>query len=189
MENYTLSDLATATGGNGFGGSSWILIILFALIFGWGGNGYGRTGDYGQFATAASQQEILFGQQFQNLDNKLDRLGNGLADLGFNINNSVKDGNYAAQTAIKDCCCTTQRNTDALRYDMAQMFANSNAQHTAEIQSVKDMIAQNKIETLQGKINQLELQNALCGVIRYPNQMVYAQNGSPFCNYNNCNAL
>lgn len=190
MENYTLSDLATATGGNGFGGNSlWVLIILFAMIFGWGGN-YGNRGDYGQFATSASQQEILFGQQFQNLDNKIDRIGNGIADATFAVNNAVKDGNYATQTAIKDCCCTTQRNIDSVRFDMSNYACDIKANDTANTQKILDAIAQNKIETLQGRINQLELQNALCGVIRYPNQMVYAQNSSPFCNCNNvCNAL
>lgn len=191
MENYTLSDLAQVTNGNGFGGNSaWILIILFALIFGWGGNGYGNRGDYGQFATSASQQEILFGQQFQNLDNKIDRLGNGIADATFAVNNAVKDGNYATQTAIKDCCCTTQRNIDSVRFDMSNYACDIKANDTANTQKILDAIAQNKIETLQGRINQLELQNALCGVIRYPNQMVYAQASSPFCNCNNgCNAL
>ena len=43
-EGYSLSDIAAVNGGNGmFGGnSSWVLIILFALIFGWGANGFGR---------------------------------------------------------------------------------------------------------------------------------------------------
>lgn len=188
---YSLSDISAVTGGmNGLGGGNSLvtLLLLFALISGGGAFGWGNRGDYGQYATAASQQEILFGQQFQNIDNKLDRgftsLGNGIADATFALNNSIKDGNYATQTAIKDCCCTTQRNTDALRYDMAQMFANSNAQHTAEIQSVKDILAQNKIETLQGRINQLELQSAMCGVVRYPNSMTYDAGTSPFCNCN-----
>lgn len=179
--------------------SSWVMIILFALIFGWGGNGIGANrsaSDYGQFATAASQQEILFGQQFQGLDNKIDRIGNGIADATFALNNSVKDGNAmvagrvvdegrALQMQLADYNCNTQRNTDALRYDMAQMFANTNAQHTAEIQAVKDMIKDSKIETLQGRINQLELQSAMCGVVRYPNGMTYDAGRSPFCNCGN----
>ena len=42
------------------------------------GAGYRNNGDYGQYATAASQQQILFGQQFQNLYDKIDRTSNGL---------------------------------------------------------------------------------------------------------------
>jgi hypothetical protein len=38
--NYSLSDIAAVNDrDNGFGGNAWVLIILFALIFGFGGNG------------------------------------------------------------------------------------------------------------------------------------------------------
>ena len=168
MDNgYSLSDIAAVSNENGFGGgNAWILILLFAMIFGGGGFGFGGRGDYGTYATAASQQEILFGQQFQNLDNKMDRLGNGIADATFAVNNSVKDGNYATQTAIKDCCCTTQRNTDALRYDMAQGFANTNAVTTAQTQKILDALAQNKIDSLQAQVSELKTQNMFCGIPR-----------------------
>ena len=45
MDNaMSLSDIAAVTRDNdGWGsGGGWIMIILFALIFGWGGNGFGR---------------------------------------------------------------------------------------------------------------------------------------------------
>lgn len=184
--NYTLSDISAVTGGmNGLGGNNSLvtLLLLFALISG-NGFGWNNRGDYGQYATAASQQEILFGQQFQNLDNKMDRLGNGIADATFALNNSIKDGNYATQTAIKDCCCTTQRNIDSVRFDMSNYACDIKAVDTANTQKILDALAQNKIETLQGRVNQLELQAAMCGVVRYPNAMTYTAGGSPFCNYN-----
>lgn len=183
MDNgFSLSDIAAVTNSEGFGNgnSAWVLILLFAMIFGGTGFGYGNRGDYGQYATAASQQEILFGQQFQNIDNKIDRLGNGIADATFSLNNSIKDGSYATQTAIKDCCCTTQRNIDSVRFDMSNYACQIQANDTANTQKVLDAIAQNKIETLQGRINQLELQAALCGVVRYPQATTYASNCNPF---------
>lgn len=198
MENYSLSDLATATGGNGFGGnSSWVLIILFALIFGWGGTGFGAgRGDYGQFASAASQQEILFGQQFQGLDNKIDRIGNGIADATFALNNSIKDGNAVVagrvvdegrglQMQLADSNCTTQKNIDSVRFDMSNYTASIRENDNANTQKILDAIAQNKIEALQGRVNQLELQAAMCGVVRYPNGMTYDAGTSPFCGCNN----
>lgn len=186
---YTLSDISAVTGGmNGFGGNNSIvtLLLLFALIGG-GGFGWGNKGDYGQFATAASQQEILFGQQFQNLDNKMDRLGNGIADSTFALNNSIKDGNSATQTAIKDCCCTTQRNTDALRYDMAQGFANANAVTTAQTQKILDALAQNKIDSLQAQVSELKTQNMFCGIPRINpyGYGVYAYQNNVGCNCGN----
>lgn len=108
--NYSLSDIKSALGSCNdlSGGGFLILIILFLLLGGNFNNGWNRgNGDFGQYATAASQQEILFGQQFQNLDNKIDRLGNGIADATFALNNSVKDGTYATTNAVKDGTYTT----------------------------------------------------------------------------------
>lgn len=103
--NYSLSDIKSALGSTNdlSGGGFLILIILFLLLGGNFNNGWNRgNSDFGQYATAASQQEILFGQQFQNLDNKIDRIGNGIADATFALNNSVKDGTYTTTYAVKD---------------------------------------------------------------------------------------
>lgn len=199
---YSLSDISAVTGGmNGLGGNNSIvtLLLLFALVS--GGLGWGGRGDYGQFATAASQQDILFGQKFSDLDNKMDRgftsLGNGISSATFSINNSLKDGNAmvagrvvdegrAMQAQLADCCCTTQRNIDSVRFDMAN-YSNAIQQNdTVNTQKILDAIAQNKIESLQGRINQLELQAAMCGVVRYPNSMTFDAGRSPFCNCGGC---
>jgi len=37
------------------------------------------------------------------------------------------------------------------------------------------------MEAMQNRINQLELQNALQGVVRYPNGFTYNAGASPFC--------
>lgn len=165
--NYSLSDIAAVSNADGFGGNNIVtLLLIFALING----GWGNRGDYGQFATAASQQDILFGQKFSDLDNKMDRgftsIGNGISSATFSLNNSIKDGNFATQTAIKDCCCTTQRNTDALRFDMSNYHADTNAVVTAQTQKILDAMAQNKIDTLQAEVNSLKTQNMFCGIPR-----------------------
>ena len=192
--NYSLSDLAAVTNGaEGWGGNSLVtLLLLFALISGNGVFGGGRN-YVNDYATAASQQEVLFNQHFNNLDNKMDRgftsIGNGIADATFSLNNSIKDGNYATQTAIKDCCCTTQRNTDALRFDMSNYHADTNAVVTAQTQKILDVLAQNKIDSLQAQVSELKTQNMFCGIPRinpygygvYP----YANQGCGGCNCGN----
>lgn len=115
-----------------------------------------------------------------------------------NAINAIKDGNAAlirefgnvetALTALsgkqQECCCTIQNliqstaaATDAKiarnNYDAAMRDAATNANFTAQIQSVKDMISQNKIESLQSQVSQLQLQNATANVLRYPNQWTY----------------
>lgn len=157
MADYSLADMAAATG-EGFGGNSWLLIVIL-IVFLMGGGGFNR-GDYGQYATAASQQEILFGQRFSNLDNKMDRLGNGIADATYALNNTI---------------------TNEGRNIQMQMADVKTAVH-AEGEATRAMMQQNKIESLQGQINQLQLQNAMCGVVRYPTSTTYALAGNPFCN-------
>lgn len=162
--NYSLSDIAALNNGSGFGGNSaWVLIILFAMIFGNGGL-FGNRGDYGSFASAASQQEILYGQRFSNLDNKLDRLGNGIADATYALNNAITSEGRGLQTQLANGFCSTKE-----------------AIH-AEAEATRAMLQQNKIESLQAQVNNLNLQQQLCGVVRYPNAMTYNAGTSPFCN-------
>lgn len=182
----TTGDLALMNHNDDWGGNSFMWIFALLVLAGGGFGGWNR-GDYGQFATAASQQEILFGQQFQGLDNKMDRLGNGIADATFALNNSITAEGRGLQTQLANCCCENQRNTDALRYDMATMFATANANTTAMGQKILDTISQNKIEALQQKISALELQNAVNGVVRYPTTTSYCAGSNPFYGCN-CNA-
>lgn len=83
----------------------------------------------------------------------------------------------------------TERKADAisngicsLGYEMANKFAATDTLIIQENQKTRDMIQQNKIEALQGRINQLELQQAMCGVVRYPSGITYNAGTSPFCN-------
>ena len=208
--NYSLSDLATVTGG-GFGnGNSFWLIILFLLIFnngGWnrGGFGYGTGGELNGYATAASQQDILFSSKFQALDNKIDRIGNGIADATFALNNSIKDTAYATTNAVRDSASAiagtvvsegralqtqlagatldNQRNVDSVRYDMAN-FANAiNSNIDNKFAALEKNQMQAQIDAQAREINQLYISQQMCGVVRWPNGMTYTANGSPFCNY------
>lgn len=174
MDNgYTLSDIgAVAGGGMGYGGGSlWIVLILIFLL---GGGAWNRGDGYGQFATAASQQEILFGQQFQNIDNKIDRLANGLCDSTYSLNNTIVTEGRAGQNA-----------TNQVRFDMANYNAGIMAAITADGEKTRGMIAQNKIEALQEKVRSLELAQATNGVVRYPNGFVYSAGNNPFCGCGN----
>lgn len=41
-------------------------------------------------------------------------------------------------------------------------------------------------EALQGQVNQLQLQSALCGVVRYPNSTTFTAGYNPYFNANAC---
>lgn len=176
MSEYSLSDMAAVNGGGGFGGNMffWIFaLLLLPMLAGGGLWGARGTGEFGQYATAASQQQILFGQQFQNIDNKLDRLGNGIADATYALTNTVVGEGRNLQGVVGAGFSETIRGIDGLKYDNAM-----------QTQKILDAISKNRIDDMQNQINLLQLQAAMCGVVRYPQAMTYVANGSPFCNYN-----
>lgn len=89
----------------------------------------------------------------------------------------------------------TERKADAisngicsLGYTLAEKFGQTDALIIAENQKTRDLIQQNKIEQLQAKVNQLELNQALCGVVRYPSGYTYNAGSSPFCACNCANS-
>ncbi len=67
------------------------------------------------------------------------------------------------------------------RFDAALNTAAINANTTAQTQKILDVIQQDKIEALRSRVNQLETQSMLSGVVKYPTQTVYTAGGSPFC--------
>ena len=139
---------------------SWIMVILFALIFGGNGLFGNRTGELGQYATAASQQEILFGQQFQSIDNKIDRLGNGIADATFALNNSITGEGRGIQMQLAQCCCENQRNVDALRYDIAGMNAGLAAAIHCEGEQTRALINAQETQRLRDELAKAQNANS-----------------------------
>lgn len=173
MGEYSLADIRAATEEtrrdyDGFGGGWMWIIVLFIFMFGFGGGGFG----FGNRGNGLTQVELQQGFDTQEITRKLDGLANGLCDgfyaqnttmlNGFNgvqrdmcsgfaaINAQVAENRFAAQ----QCCCETNRNIDAVRYENAQnTCAITNAIHaegeqtralmnTQENQRLRDELAQ-----------------------------------------------
>lgn len=204
-------------GGFGMGGSGFIwAFLIFALLMGNGGFGFGNNNalGYENLATSnevqrgfdnqnamANQREILsavndasargiaateqtFHDTLAAIGDKYDEIQRDNAEL------RVGQANILAKQ--NECCCEQKMlvaqtgadinaNIAQNRYDNAMNTAAINANVTAQTQKVLDVLAQNKIEALQGKVNQLELAQAMNGVVRYPNGMMYNAGTSPFC--------
>lgn len=173
--NYSLSDIAAITNENGLGGNSAWLLILFFLIC---GNGWNRGGDFSQFASASSQNEILLGQKFSDLDNKMDR---GFTSIG----NGISDATYALNNAISTEGRTAQKNIDDLRYEMAQGFCAVKSEGSANTQRILDELHQDRVRQLEQQVQALQGQVNMCGVVRYPMQTTYTSGNNPFCGCNN----
>lgn len=196
MENYSLSDVAAVTRGNegfdGFGGSgAWVLIILFALIFGWGGNGFGNRGNAGQPVTEAG---LCNAMNFNNLENAVGRLNDSQAAGFTGIQRDLCQGFAAINAGInqvrfdnQQCFTETQRLIDRNNYDAAMNTAAINANTTAQTQKILDAICGNRMADMQNQINQLQLQASLCGVVRYPTSTTFATHCNPFFGgFNSC---
>lgn len=174
----SLADIAAVTGNRnndgawGGDGGWWVLIILFALFGGWGNGAWGGNG--GQGGTSA---EIQRGFDTQAIIGKLDGINNGLCDGFYALSNTVQQGNFGLQTAVMqgnnalqaqlaDCCCTTQRSIDQVRFDMAQdtcAITNQMAQGFNSVnQTIVDQFCQLKMEQKDAQIaEQQNLINAL----------------------------
>lgn len=169
----SLADIAAVTRDNdgwGNGNGLWLFAIL-ALMGGgfgnWNNRGYDRgAADYGTFATAASQQEILFGQQFSRLEQKGDAIANGICDSTYALNNAIN---------------TVGSKVDANKYEAALGFASVNANIDNKFAALEKSQLEQRIAEQAGQIQQLQLQAAMCGVVRYPLQMAYNAGSSPFC--------
>lgn len=198
METSTpsLSDIAAVTKDNDFGGGTWIWVIVL-FLFMWG-NGWNR--NTGNGTEPVTEAGLCNAMNFNNLENAVGRMSdqqaaiarqtdNGICNLGYeNLRNfaqtqqTIQNGDYALAQQMSDCCCKTNRNIDDLKYNASMNTAAINENTTAQVQKVLDAICQGKIEALQAQVSQLQMRNALCGVVRYPSATTYNAGFNPYFN-------
>lgn len=192
-------------------GFMWIFALLILANGGFGGWGGGSTAaalGYENLATSnevqrgfdfqnsmANEREILAAvnqnslQGMQNANQNTQYMMNAFNDKYNELQRDIAGVTLLQQQAIanqSECCCNTLRAIDGVNYNNAMNTAAINANTTAQIQSLKDMIQGNEMQRMQNQINQLELQNAVAGVVRYPTSTAYNAGYNPFCNCGNC---
>lgn len=169
-------------GDGGFGGSSWMWLIAL-LFLGGGFGGYGR----GYDGRCATVEDLNNSSNFARLENQVGMNGQAIAQGFTNIGNGICQAEYqnlqnynALSKELANCCCENKQISLENRYLAAQNTAGINANVTAQTQKILDALAQNKIESLQAQVSKLQLDQALCGVVRYPTTNVYASQYNPF---------
>lgn len=195
--------------GDGFGGGSfmWIfgLIVLLALFngggFGFGGNNAAAALGFENLATSNEVQRGFDNQNVQaQTRDILSAVTSGTAQTiaastanATNAINAIKDGNASlirefgnvetALTALggkqQECCCEILRAVDGVNYNGAINTAAINANTTAQIQSIKDLLNAQRDQEQQARIQSLELQQAMSGVLRFPNSWAYGAGPFP----------
>lgn len=208
MDNMSLSDIAAVIRGNdndGWGqGGAWWIIILFLFVFMGGGGLWGnRQGEFGQYATAASQQEILYGQQFGQINDRLTNIGNGICNLGYEMqgnigqlgkevalaqagtNTTILQTGNNIQSQLAQCCCDNRLATANLSAQMDKQTCAINSNIDAKFAELQKQQYEQTIASQNQRISQLELASQMYGVVKYPNGYSYNAGPSPFCGCNN----
>ena len=145
------------------GGFMWVILLLF-LTGGMGGFGWGN-----RAGNIATTQDVAASQMFGQVDNGIRGLAAGQANIAYdnlkqsadtnmmisggfaNLAQAVNENRFAAQ----NCCCETNRNIDALRYDTAKQTCDITTVDTANTQKILDAICQLKSEAKDNEIARL----------------------------------
>lgn len=142
-------------GMNGFGGD-WIwILVVFALLFGWGNNGWGGNGNDGfggvPYAVGSTYTDAAIQRGFDNqtVVSKLDGISNGLCDGFYAVNTSILN----AQSGIQNSLCQGFNgvNTNIMQGNFGLQQAINNA-------TVANMQGQNAL--------QAQISDCCCGVQR-----------------------
>ena len=139
----SLADVA-AVNGNGMNNEMWnnpfIYLVWLAVLGGgglFGGRGYGDAAVQG----ALTRSDLFEGFNNQDVNGQLRGITNGLCD-----------GFYAINSSLKDCCCTTNRNIDAVRFDMSKGFCDVAGAIHAEGEATRALINATTMQELRDKL-------------------------------------
>lgn len=142
--------------GFGCGGGMWFMwiFVIFALMGGGGFGGWGNRGLEG----ALTRSDLTNGFDAQDIKNGIRGVQNGLCDgfyaqnttmlQGFNgLGRDVLENRFALGAAVAEnrfaaqqCCCETNRNIDAVRYENAQNTCAITSNATANTQKILDKL-------------------------------------------------
>lgn len=197
--NYSLADIAAATGGNrnndGFGDGNGWWIILFLLICGWGGYGFGGGYNGGGtnspgFQGFATRSDIDAALSTQGIESGITGIGTQLCNGFAGVNSAIANLGYQNQ----QCCCDLKQAIGDVNYNMAaqtnilQNTVNNGFRDVIEAQNagtqrIIDTITQDKIQSLQTELQsaQLQLSN-----VAQTNNIINALRPTPIPAYITC---
>ena len=135
-------------GAEGMWNNPFIYLVWLAVL----GNGgiFGNRNGYGDAAVQGSltRSDLFEGFNTQDINAQLRGITNGLCDGFYATRQGISDLGYA----VKDCCCTTNRNIDAVRYENSKNTCEiTNAIH-AEGEATRALINANTIQELRDKL-------------------------------------
>lgn len=207
MENgLSAADVALLNndGMGGWNGMIWLFAILALMGGGFGGFGGNSFANAIGYENLATSNEVQRGFDNQNLQAQtrdiLSAVNAGTTQAVAATNQTFHDSLMANQNLYNEvardignvqlaqanalanqnmCCCETKQLIAQSNYDAAMRDAATNANITAQIQSVKDMISENTIQGLRDQVDSLRDQVNMSGVLRFPNSWTYGAGPFP----------
>lgn len=172
----TAADVAAVTDKHGYGygydgmgyGCSWIWIILLFALFNNGGFG-------NRYGNGITQIELQQGFDNQSVLRKLDGITNGLCDGFYATNTNMLQGQNQLQRDLcqgfsttnaniaenrfvaQQCCCETNRNIDAVRYEAAKNTCDIVRAIEKDGDATRALINANVTQALRDKITEQSL--------------------------------
>ena len=135
---------------NGNSANEWmnnpfIYLVWLALL----GNGGIFGGNRGaELQGTITRSDLFEGFNNQDVNGQLRGITNGMCDGFYATRQGISELGFA----MKDCCCTTNRNIDAVRYENSQNTCTiTNAIH-AEGEATRALINANMIQDLRDKL-------------------------------------
>lgn len=187
--NYSLSDIASVARENdGFGGgnSAWVLILLFAMIFGWGNGGFGNNNNNNGLA----QTDLNLLNAIQNgqrdIESRVQEVGteniSAIKDASYNNlaeSRNIGDAVAVGFSGMQSSFCETQRAIDGVNYNGAINTASINSNIDNKFASLEKSLLEQRLNEQSQQITQLQTAQLLCGV---PKVNPYAFGTYPYSN-------
>ena len=158
--------------GGGCGGFGiWMVIFLFLVM----GGGFG----WNNRANAATTQDVAVNGMYNQIDGSLRSIERGQSTVGYNMldqfgrtNMLVQGSANNLQQAInegiftsKDCCCTTNRNIDAAKYELTNGINNNRYELTRNVDALRyDTAQQTCAITTHDTANTQKILDKLCAM-------------------------
>lgn len=157
---YSLSDIAAMNGNenNAMWNNPFIYLVWLAVL-GRGGIFGGNGANDAAVQGALTRSDLFEGFNNQDVNGQLRGITNGLCDGFYTINTGLKDGFYMTREGIAEnrfaaqqCCCETNRNIDATRFENSKNTCEiTNAIH-AEGEATRALINANMVQDLRDKL-------------------------------------
>jgi hypothetical protein len=188
--------ILTTNQGNGnndtWGSGMWMVFFLFFLLA-WGNGGWGGFGGNNAATQGAlTRADLCQDMNFQNLESSVRGVQSGLCDgfyamntgmlngfsgvqrdlctgfatvsQGFDaVNQNINDSRYAMQS----CCCETNRNIDATRYENARNTCDIVTAIRSDGEATRALINANTMQDLRDQLTDAKLANSQCAQNAY----------------------